>query len=122
MAAAAHEVGPERVAELVSSGEAQVIDVRTDAEYEAGRIGGAEHVPFDELTARSETLDRSRPVVFYCRSGDRSAVAAQAFAAAGWQAHSMAGGLAEWSECGLPLEPEDGRVKPPSGLPEPLTP
>ena len=119
MAADEHQVEPERVAELMSSGEAQVIDVRTDAEYEAGRIGGAEHVPFDELIARSETLDRSRAVVFYCRSGDRSAVAAQAFAASGWQAHTMAGGLAEWTECGLPLEPEDGRVKPPSGLPEP---
>ncbi|HEV2773276.1 MAG TPA: rhodanese-like domain-containing protein [Thermoleophilaceae bacterium] len=119
MAADEQEVEPERVAELMSSGEAQVIDVRTDAEYEAGRIGGAEHVPFDELTARSETLDRSRPVVFYCQVGGRSAAAAQAFAASGWQAHTMAGGLAEWAERGLPLEPEDGSVKPPSGLPVP---
>jgi len=111
------ELEPERVAELMSSGEAHVIDVRTDAEYEAGRIAGAEHVPFDELAARSEALDHSRPVVFYCRSGDRSSAAAQAFAASGWQVHTMAGGLAEWAERGLPLEPEDGRVKPPSGLP-----
>ncbi len=111
------EVEPERVAELMSSGESQIIDVRTDAEYHAGRIGGAEHVPFDELPAWSETFDRARPVVFYCRSGDRSAAAAQAFAASGWEAHTMAGGLLEWAERGLPLEPEDGHVKPPSGLP-----
>ena len=119
MAADEQELEPERVAELLSSGEAQVIDVRTDGEYEAGRIGGAEHVPFDELTTRSETLDRSRPVVFYCQAGGRSAAAAQAFAASGWQAHTMAGGLAAWAGRGLPLEPEDGYVKPPSGLPVP---
>jgi rhodanese-related sulfurtransferase len=113
------EVAPERVSELMSSGEAQVIDVRTDAEWEAGRIGGAEQVPFDELPARSKTLDKSRPVVFYCQSGGRSAAAAQAFAASGWQAHTMAGGLAAWAERGLPLEPEGGRVRPPSGLPVP---
>ncbi len=118
VAAGELEVEPERVAELMSSGEVHVIDVRTDAEWEAGRIGGAEHVPFDELTARSETLDKSRPVVFYCRSGGRSAAAAQAFAASGWEAHSMTGGLAEWAARGLPLDPEDGRVKPPSGLPD----
>lgn len=119
MAASAQEVEPERVAELVSSGEAQVIDVRTDTEYEAGRIRGAEHVPFEELTARAQTLDKSRPVLFYCQSGSRSAVAAEAFAASGWQAHTMTGGLAEWAERGLPLDPEGGRVKPPSGLPGP---
>ena len=117
MAAEGHNVEPERVAELMSSGHAQVVDVRTDAEFEAGRIGGAEHVPFDELPARLETFDRSRPVVFYCRSGDRSAAAAPAFAASGWEAHTMAGGLVGWAERGLPLEPENGHVKPPSGLP-----
>ena len=118
VAADEQEVEPECVAELISSGEVHVIDVRTDGEWEAGRIGGAEHVPFDELTARSETLDKARPVVFYCQSGGRSAAAAQAFAASGWEAHSMSGGLAEWAERGLPLVPEDGRVRSPSGLPD----
>jgi rhodanese-related sulfurtransferase len=112
------EVEPERVAELMSSGEAQIVDVRNDDEYDAGHIGGARHVRFDELTARAGELDQSRPVVFYCQAGGRSAAAAQAFAASGWEARTMAGGLVEWAERGLPLEPEDGRVKPPSGLPD----
>jgi len=118
VAADEHEVEPARVAELMSSGEAQIVDVRNDDEYDAGHIGGARHVRFDELTARAGELDQSRPVVFYCQAGGRSAAAAQAFAASGWEARTMAGGLVEWAERGLPLEPEDGRVKPPSGLPD----
>jgi rhodanese-related sulfurtransferase len=112
------ELEPERVAELLSAGEAQVVDVRTSSEHEAGRLAGAGHIPFEELPSRAAELDRSRPIVFYCRSGDRSASAAEAFAASGWEASSMAGGLAEWAERGLPLEPEDGQVASMSGLPE----
>lgn len=112
-------VAPERVAELISAGEAQVVDVRTPEEYAAGHVAGAEHVPFEELTARAESLDRSRPLVFYCRSGSRSELARQAFLASGWEARSMTGGLVEWTERGLPLEPEGGYVTHMSGLPEP---
>ena len=112
------ELPPERVAELLPAGEIQVVDVRTPEEYAAGHVAGAEHIPFDELTARAESLDRSRPLVLYCRSGGRSELATQAFAASGWQAHTMAGGLAEWAERGLPLEPEDGEVATMSGLPD----
>ena len=112
------EIDPTRVAELVASGEAELVDVRTPGEHEAGRIAGARHIPFDELTARSEEIDRSRTVVLFCRGGGRSGAAAQAFAASGWRAHSMAGGLEHWVEQGLPIEPEGGHVARPSGLPE----
>jgi rhodanese-related sulfurtransferase len=57
-----------------------------------------------------DTLDRERPVVFYCRSGSRSALAAQAFAAAGFEAHNLDGGLKAWVTEGLPIEPADGHV------------
>ncbi|HLL87312.1 MAG TPA: rhodanese-like domain-containing protein [Thermoleophilaceae bacterium] len=112
------EIEPTRVAELAASGEAELVDVRTPGEHEAGRIAGARHIPFDELTARSEEIDRSRPVVLFCRGGGRSGAAGQAFAASGWRAHSMAGGLEHWVEQGLPIEPEGGHVAGPSGLPE----
>jgi len=112
------EIDPTRVAELAASGEAELVDVRTPNEHEAGRIAGARHIPFDELTARAEEIDRSRPVVLFCRAGGRSGAAAQAFAASGWEAHSMAGGIERWVEQGLPIEPEGGHVARPSGLPE----
>lgn len=111
------ELAPKRVAELLEKGEAQVVDVRTDEERAAGRIAGSEHLPLERLSQLTEQLDESRPVVFYCRSGDRSGVAAEAFRASGWEASNMQGGLVAWAEAGLPLEPEGGEVVSPSGLP-----
>jgi rhodanese-related sulfurtransferase len=62
------------------------------------------------LGAEVDGIDRDRPVVFYCRSGSRSAMATDAFRGAGFDAHNMAGGLLEWHAAGLPLEPSDGYV------------
>ena len=52
--------------------------------------------------------DRERPVVFYCRVGARSEMAAQAFRGAGFEAYSMRGGLQRWAQEGHPLSPEGG--------------
>jgi rhodanese-related sulfurtransferase len=92
-------------------GGAQLVDVRETAEREAGRIpDDTLHIELDRLAEEADALDRTRPVVFYCRSGSRSALAAQAFAAAGFEAHNLDGGLQAWVADGLPLEPADGRV------------
>jgi rhodanese-related sulfurtransferase len=111
------QIAPERVAELAESGAAQLVDVRLDEEWKAGHIAGAAHIPLDSLSSRAGEIDRSKPVVLYCRSGDRSGGAADALAASGWDVHSMEGGLVAWVERGLPLEPEGGEVAAPGGLP-----
>jgi rhodanese-related sulfurtransferase len=90
--------------------DAQVIDVREDYEYEAGHIPGSTHADVNDLNGIADSLDKSRPVVFYCRSGDRSTMPAQAFRASGWDAYSIEGGLSAWAEAGNPLEPDDGEV------------
>jgi hydroxyacylglutathione hydrolase/adenylyltransferase/sulfurtransferase len=90
--------------------DAQVIDVREDYEYDAGHIPGSHWIDVNELSDAADSLDKSRPVVFYCRSGDRSTMPAQAFRASGWDAYAIEGGLAAWVEAGQPLEPEDGEV------------
>jgi rhodanese-related sulfurtransferase len=106
---------PEQVSDRLD--EIQLVDVRLDDEWEAGHIAGARHIPLDSLSARAGEIDRSQPVVLYCRSGDRSGGAADALAASGWDVQSMEGGLEAWVEKGLKLEPEDGEVIAPSGLP-----
>jgi rhodanese-related sulfurtransferase len=111
------ELSPEQVADLVDKGQAELVDVRTDEEREAGRIPGSRHIPLESLTAEAPTLDDSKTLVLYCRSGDRSGAAADAFSASGREAHSLAGGLLAWVEQGRPIEPEDGQVANPSGLP-----
>jgi rhodanese-related sulfurtransferase len=89
---------------------AQLIDVREDYEYEAGHIPGSRWIDPTELTDAAASLDQSRPVVFYCRSGDRSTMPAEAFRASGWEAYTLDGGLAAWVEAGQALEPEGGEV------------
>jgi rhodanese-related sulfurtransferase len=101
---------PQEVAELISAGETQLIDVREADENAAGRIAGGRLIELSRLSEAAASIDRNRPVVFYCRSGARSAMATQAFAEAGYDAHNMTGGLLEWAAAGLPLEPEDGTV------------
>jgi rhodanese-related sulfurtransferase len=95
----------------LDAGEVQLIDVREPAEWEAGRIpGDVRHIPMADLTAQVASIDRERPVVFSCRVGGRSLMAAQAFRASGFEAYSLAGGLEAWQDAGLPLDPPDGTV------------
>lgn len=101
---------PREVAGLLERGEIQLIDVRQRHEHEAGRVAGGRLVELGELASRAQEIDTGKPVVFYCRSGGRSAIATQAFRQAGFDAYNMAGGLLEWKASGLPLEPADGHV------------
>ncbi len=63
-----------------------------------------------ELPAQAGSIERDRPVIFQCRSGGRSLMAAQAFRQAGYQAYSMAGGLQQWADEGRPMRPDDAAV------------
>jgi rhodanese-related sulfurtransferase len=101
---------PQQVADLMAEGEIQLIDVRQPEEHDAGRIAGDRLVVLSDLAGAVGTIDRERPVVFYCRSGSRSAMATEAFRGAGFNAHNMLGGLLDWNAAGLPLEPADGYV------------
>jgi rhodanese-related sulfurtransferase len=104
-------LSPAAAAELIEGG-AETIDVRTDPEWEAARISGARHLEMNELTTAADSIERERPVVFYCRTGNRSGMAADAFREAGWDAFHVEGGLVAWVEAGLPIEPSDGSVDP----------
>jgi rhodanese-related sulfurtransferase len=104
------ELPPGRVAELLREDRIQLVDVRETHEREAGHVPGSRHVPLAELTAAAPTIDPSLPVVFVCRVGARSSMAAWSFARAGYDAHNLQGGMIGWTAGGLPLEPADGYV------------
>jgi rhodanese-related sulfurtransferase len=105
-------VDPERVSDWIAQDEPpQLIDVREPYEREAGYIDGSRHIELVRLSAEAATsIDRERPVVFYCRVGGRSEMAAQALRASGFQAYTMTGGLVRWASEGRPLSPEGGSV------------
>jgi len=105
------DVEPERVAGWLEQDPGlQLVDVREDYEREAGHISGSLHIRLADLPVQAASLERQRPVVFYCRVGSRSEMAAQALRAAGYEAYSMAGGLARWAGEARPLTPEGGHV------------
>jgi rhodanese-related sulfurtransferase len=105
------EVDPGEVAQWLADGRAlELVDVREPYEREAGHIGGSRHIELVELSARAAEIGREEPVVFYCRVGSRSAMAAAAFRASGYEAYSMRGGLVRWVEEGREIAPDDGYV------------
>jgi rhodanese-related sulfurtransferase len=104
------EITPQDARAKIDSGEAQLVDVRETYEWDEGRIPGARHIELERLASQAETIDKDKPVVFQCRLGARSAMAAQAFRTAGYEAYTMTGGIQAWADEGLPLEPDDGRV------------
>jgi rhodanese-related sulfurtransferase len=105
------EIDPQRLAEwLVGQPTLQVIDVREPYEREAGHIAGTRHLELTQLSSQAASVQRESPVVFYCRVGSRSLMAAQAFRASGFDAYSLNGGLVRWRSEGHPLSPPDGYV------------
>jgi len=102
------DLSPERVAELLAAGEVDLIDVREPYERAAGYIEGSRHIQLGELSAAA--VDGTRPVVFVCRVGGRSAFATQAFRRAGRDAYNLEGGMMEWVRRGLPIAPDGGHV------------
>jgi rhodanese-related sulfurtransferase len=95
-AAAAVEVLDERT----------VIDVRTPAEYAAGHVAGAVNIDVEasDFDERIATLDPEDPYLVYCRSGRRSAIAAEAMAKAGFSDIVDAGALDALAAAGAPIE------------------
>ena len=97
------DITPNELNSLLQDGsDAQIVDVREADEVAAGMIAGARHIPLGELRSRLAELDKGRPVVAVCRSGRRSAAAADQLAAAGFTAYTMTGGMLDWSANGLP--------------------
>ena len=98
-------VPEELQSQLARADRPQLVDVREHPEFAAGRIAGARLLPLGELERRVAELDRSRPVVCVCRSGRRSAQAAEKLVALGFsRVHQLDGGLLAWEQAGLPVE------------------
>jgi len=100
------EVGPVEATRLRNDTEAIFVDVRSEQEYADGHLPGARLIPLRELDGRLGELERlrSRPIIAYCRTGNRSLAACRILRRAGFeQAYSLAGGIRAWQEAGLPV-------------------
>lgn len=84
-----------RLAELVDGG-ARLVDVRSQGEYDAGHIEGAELVPVETVASVADGWDREQPVVLYCATGARSADAAKVLAGMGFEVYDLTAGIVSW--------------------------
>lgn len=84
---------------------AQLLDVRTPAEFAEGHLPDARNLNWTDSTlARSvASLDKSKPVFVYCLAGGRSAKAAELLRAQGFSVYDLDGGYMKWSAKMLPV-------------------
>ena len=86
---------------------AVILDVRTPNEINQGIIKSAKTIDFydPEFKAKLDKLDKSKPVLIYCRSGRRSAIAMSTMRELGFnEVYNLQGGIIEWSAAGLAIE------------------
>ncbi len=81
-----------------------LIDVRTAEEYATGHIANSVNIALDSISARLNEIPRDQPIVLYCRSGNRSAQAAQILAEAGYTNIHDLGGIIDWAAQGYPVQ------------------
>ncbi|HET7900816.1 MAG TPA: rhodanese-like domain-containing protein [Candidatus Nanopelagicales bacterium] len=92
-------VGVVEARELLDAG-AEMIDVRSDHEWAAGRCLHSVHVPMRELSDATTWLSRAHPLIVVSRSGRRAAEAVTHLKAAGLDAVRLEGGLHAWRDAG----------------------
>ena len=80
-----------------------LLDVRTPAEFSSGHLEGAANIAVETLANHLSEVPRDQPVVLYCRTGNRSAQAAQILRNAGYTTIYDLGGIVSWQQAGLPV-------------------
>ena len=82
---------------------AVLLDVRERDEWRAGHAPQARHVVLSQLEDHLGDLPTDRPIVTVCRSGRRSAMAANLLTRHGYTATNLTGGMRAWGAAGLPV-------------------
>lgn len=106
LAGSVKDVSPQQAAEMQRQS-SLIVDVRENDEWNAGHIAGAIHIPLSEISNRLNELEKYKnaPVIMQCRSGVRSAKAANLLAKSGFmQIYNMEGGLNAWQDANLKIQ------------------
>jgi len=97
-------ISPVQAAAQFSEKKAVIVDVREDQEWQESHIPGAIHIPLGQLQSRLSELSayKNSPIITQCRSGGRSAKAADQLKTAGFSnVYNMDGGIQAWKKAGL---------------------
>lgn len=97
----------EEIQELSEIDDVQLVDVRTSEERREGFLANSQNIDFNSPTFAQEIeeLDKSKPVIVYCKSGERSAKCAEKMKDAGFvKIYDLDGGIAKWKYRGYNIE------------------
>lgn len=97
----------EEMEELLNLEDVQLVDVRTPSEYNEGHVPDAQNINFydENFDQQIETLDKSKPIIVYCKSGGRSAKCASKLVEKGFEKiYDLEGGFSQWKFKGLTIE------------------
>lgn len=92
----------------IQNGSITAIDVRQPDEYASAHVPGAVNVPHDQIDEYLEKIShlRGQPLLIYCRSGRRAALAEQSFTKLGYtKLYHLEGDMLGWQEKQLPVKP-----------------
>ena len=97
----------EEAKEMMETDDVQVIDSREPWEYAEGHVPGAHNITHMATLPRAKELATDKPIIFICKSGQRSAVAAEFAATVGLtDLYNVEGGTAAWIAAGYDVETE----------------
>ncbi len=99
-------VTPQQALDLVTSGAAYGIDVREQYEWDAGHFDQFKLNPMSEFDLSAVPTDK--PIIFICRSGNRSGQVCNALAQSGLEIMNLDGGMLAWQAAGLPMSAASG--------------
>jgi rhodanese-related sulfurtransferase len=99
---AIRSVSVQQAHDQLEAGTAVMVDVREPDEITEQAVSGTINIPLGQLEARAEEVPTGKPVLVFCRSGNRSQEGAAILAANGYDASSVEGGIVAWQDAGLP--------------------
>ena len=100
-------VSPEEMQSLLEIEDVQLVDVRTQEEFNEGYIAEAQNIDYysDTFEEDIKKLDTDRPVIVYCKSGGRSAKCAEKMIEAGFvKVYDLDGGISQWQHKGFEVK------------------
>ncbi len=99
-------VTAQEMLDLIDQFDYKLIDVRTPSEFESGTIEGCYNLDYlsDAFSTQVKTLDPTKPIIVFCKSGKRSSACAEFLEKQGFvKIYNLKGGISQWTNLGLPL-------------------
>jgi len=89
----------------LKNGEVTLLDVREPEELKEGYVEGSEHIFFGELSEKTGSLPKSKPIAVACSVGNRSSIGASILKMKGFEkVYNVLGGMTAWENLGYPMK------------------